>query len=480
MKFSKKMMVAAAAGALCAASAGSALAFENEIHGNYTLKYFLSNYETGGPGFLGYASQSNTPDFTEHRKTSNFFDQRARFFYTAKASDDLKLVTAFEIDMMFGDKAQTAPTTGSNSTASATRNTGGAMEADTVNLETKWIYLDFKIPSTPVRVTAGMQPVKDAFKGVFLDADLAGVNAAATFGPANLSVGYFRAYDQTLFQYKTTDNTHYSGLNDLDIVAVSGDYNINKNVKVGAAYYLYSDNRNSTPTKLHVFGVNADAKIGKLGLSGFAAMQQGTKNGITAAPHVSYNGYAFNAAAKLPVGPGTARTAFLYTSGDDGTNNINTGWQAVAQTQDVYTTTVQPSCNSYSESNMMLLNRAPSMQGTQADVNLINSTNNKDQGVIMATAGYDANITPKLFVNTNVGLAWAAKHNTLTRVNKNTGTNFMATEINITTGYKLYDNMSASLQAAYMILGGYYKGAATGNTDPADPYTVRAMLSYAF
>ena len=36
-------------------------------------------------------------------KTNNYFEQRARLFYTAKASDDLKLVTGFEIDSVWGD-----------------------------------------------------------------------------------------------------------------------------------------------------------------------------------------------------------------------------------------------------------------------------------------------------------------------------------------------------------------------------------------
>lgn len=478
MKLNKKLMIIAAAGALSAATASSALAFENEFHGSYTLKYFLSNYETGGPGFLGYKGNTNTAVFSENRKTSNFFDQRLRLFYTAKANDDLKLVTGFEIDTMFGDKAQ----------GSGARNAGGAMESDAVSLETKWVYLDFKIPSTPVRVKTGIQPVKDAFKGVFLDADLAGVNLAGDFGPATVNVGYFRAYDQTLFTATSGDNTGIRGNADLDIIAVSTDVNVNKNLKVGAAYYLYSDNRNASPTKINVFGLNADAKIGKLGLSGFAAMQQGVRNG--AAQHLYYNGYAFNAAAKLPIGPGNLRTAFLYTTGDDGKDGINTGWQGVVQTQDVTNTTVQPSCNSYNESNMMLMNRAANMEGTQADVNVINSTSFKNQGMILATVGYDATITPKLFINTNVGAAWAAKNNATTRISQNNGTNYLGTEINITTGYKLYDNLTASIQAAYLILGGYYDGVAVANPsatplvktgkDPEDPYTARVMLQYAF
>jgi len=493
MKLNRKLMVIASAGALTAATATSALAFENEFHGFYNLKYIISNYETSSFGYLGLGTNSGnnkTPLFSEKRKASNFFDQRARIFYTAKANDDLKLVTGFEIDSVFGDKAQ----------GQATRNQGGALESDATNLETKWVYLDFKIPSTTTKVTAGIQPIKDAFKGIFLDADIAGINTVSTFGPATVGIGYFRGYDNSFFSSNRLDR----GIDNLDIVAASVDYNVNKNFKVGAAYYLYNDNRNAistasvpTPLTIHVFGVNADAKLGKLALSGFAAMQHGTAHSSQSinggSGHLTFNGFAANVGAKMPVGPGTAHSTFLYTSGDDGRDGINTAWQSVVQTQP---TNVNPNVasvsaptNTFNESNMMLLNRAANMEGTQSDVNLINSVNNNDQGTILAAAGYDITITPKLFTNLNVGVAWAAKNNKNARATvgaQGNGTNFLGTEVNIETGYKLYDNLTAKVQAAYLFLGGYYSGVgkdAAGNVtgrDPEDPYTARVMLSYVF
>ena len=39
------------------------------------------------------------------------------------------------------------------------------MESDAVNIETKWVYLDFKVPSTTTRVSAGIMPFKDQIKG---------------------------------------------------------------------------------------------------------------------------------------------------------------------------------------------------------------------------------------------------------------------------------------------------------------------------
>src|SRR6266568_314038 len=162
MTLKKKILVVSAAGALIAAAAVPALALENEFHGSYKLKFFNDNYEQGSFGQL-------TPTTLGGLNNSNYFEQRARLFYTAKASDDLKLVTGFEIDSVFGDKSQggIAVNGGTNTAtsplatnATAFRNSGGALDADAVNLETKWVYLDFNIPSAPVNVKAGIQAYK--------------------------------------------------------------------------------------------------------------------------------------------------------------------------------------------------------------------------------------------------------------------------------------------------------------------------------
>lgn len=464
MKLSKKLMTMTAAGALCAAAATPALAFDNEIHGSYLIKYFVTNYEAVSNSYI--LGSSKSVQASEHRKTSNYFDTRARFYYTAKANDDLKLVTAFEIDSEFGDSSQSA----------GGRGNGGALESDSTNLETKWMYLNFKVPSTPVTVMAGIMPVKDKLKGIFFDADVAGINTVTTLGPATLGVGYFRAYDANLFS-TSSDNSTSKGTDDLDIVAASLDYNVNKNLRVGGAYYLYSDNRTGSPLKVHVFGLNADAKIEKLSLSGFLAAQTGRMNGND---DKSFSGYAFNAAAKYPVGPGNVRTAFLYTTGDDG-DNTNTSWQAVNQSPDSAnpgTNANKNMTNSYNESGMILLNRNLSAGGTTTDMHVVQGTGNQDQGVLLATVGYDAKINPKWYANGNIGAAWVSRTNDAKRATDK-GCNFMGTEFNVETGYKLYDNLTASVQAAYVLLGGYYTKSIDGD-DPKDPFSTRINLNYAF
>lgn len=91
MSIKKRILAVAAAGALGALAAVPAMAFENEFHGSYTLKYFLSDYENGGGGRIDPTATA-TGNTTANLKANNYFEQRARLFYTAKANDDLKLV----------------------------------------------------------------------------------------------------------------------------------------------------------------------------------------------------------------------------------------------------------------------------------------------------------------------------------------------------------------------------------------------------
>jgi hypothetical protein len=528
MSLKKVVAIAAAAGALAAISV-PAMAFENEFHGFYKLKYYLSNYENGGGGNPLTPSVTTgqitppAPNSGNNLKTANYFEQRARIFYTAKASDDLKLVTGFEIDSVWGDYAQggfTRSTTGNTGTVNAGtafRNSGGAMESDAVNLETKWVYLDFLIPNTQTRTKVGIQPVKDQLKGIFLDADLAAVMTSTKAGAATINVGYARAYDNSYMTTGAAQNVR--GQEDLHIAILEGKFAASKNLSLGGVYYLYADQRNGavgtgatvlpspyTSLSIHTFGLTADAKVGPVDLSGFVATQFGSVRDVTGdtfnRANATINSYAYNLAAKMAAGPGSLRTALLFTSGNGGGNQEKhlTGWAPVMYSQNVTNTGYNQgiAANTYNESNMMLLNRAANMQGGTTDNSIVYQSNNgttpvNGQGVYLLSLGYDAKITPKFYTNGNIGAAWAAKSNSLRPVDRSerfvvsrNGSSYMGTELNVETGYKMYDNLTASIQAAYVMLGGFYKNSSTagsaaqGFETPSNPYTARAVLSYAF
>lgn len=528
MSFKTTILAVAAVGALTAATAVPAMALENEFHGMYKMKYFVSNLDNGSNGYMYEGSGTGQAVRGTGVSAANYFEQRARLFYSAKANDDLKLVLGFEIDSVFGDRSQGsifsasggaasgAAATGAAAPGTAFRNSGGALDTDAVNLETKWVYLDFNVPGAPVNVKVGTQAIKDAIKGIMFDVDAGGIYTTTKFGKsASMNLGYFRGYEGNAGDITgggTTGGVGFKmGVNNLDLVLLEGKYNLTKDLSVGADYYGYFDYRDSHATILdHTFAVNADAAMGPLALSGFLAGQVGTTrntsgtatgsvNGSTA--NVDMSGIAANVAARLKAGPGTAKLAALYTSGDDGKSQTrNNSWLSLQQSVNgARSQTSASSLNSYNEGGMMLLNRNGASEGTTTDRTIAWTSNNRDQGMILVTAGYDANLTPKLYANANVGFGWTAESrksnlndagdaDAIKPVNGNThaanSSNYLGTEINVETGYKLYDNLTASVQGAYVILGDYYKGTGqvTGKvgSDPDNPYSTRFVLTYVF
>lgn len=456
----KKVLAVTAACALTAATAVPALALENEFHGMFRVFGTVSNYNDSNSGPLVPTTTGRDP------KTKSFAEQRARLMYIAKANDDLKLVTHFEIDSRWGD------TSYANG-----RNGGGAIGADTVNFETKNVYLDFNIPSTPMNFKVGIQPVVDSYKGVFINADAAAAIATAKLGGGSVALGFARLDDSEVVGARAFNSETTAGKAKRDLYIVDGKYNVTKDVKVGASYYLLNIDQNTTPAydrMLHTFGVNAEVKLDPLTVDGFLLYQSGRSNG---ADKIDYNGWAANLTAKGKLGPGTLKASFLYASGEQNGTRDDSTYTGITNE-----TAAANGEHSFYESDMMILFR--NKYNVTGDRAIVYNVKNVIGGFI----GYNANMTTKCFANVNAGFVATDKSNNdfgTARVTAAGGhkSNYLGTEINGEVGYKVFDNLTASLQGAYVFLGDYYNdtvGTAANPQDPRDPYIGRIMLNYAF
>jgi len=458
---------------LAAAAATPAMALENEFHGLFSARYINSNFNGGQTtdGRIGGASFGGTGFYTpeglpKRQYSANFVEQRARLQYIAKANADLKLVTHFEVDYVYWGNSSfgQAPRPG--------RNGGGALGADTVNFETKSIYLDFN-PCKSLNVKLGMMPNSDAFKSVLFDADMAGLLLSSSYGSFSPSIGVFRFADTGV------DIDKVLGHNTSDLVMLDGKFAVSKNLKFGAAYYFLRDNSNFTTAnntgvldfqdvKMNSLGLNAEYTTGPLTLNGFAIFQTGTVN-------KSYtNAFAGNLGAKLRVGPGTARSEFLFISGD---NNPADGHGSA-----FYSVNGQFGAeHGYYDNEMVILGRDKNAYTT--DNAIVFNSNNKDQGVIGGYIGYDLPINAKFTTAFNAGFAAVAKENSNKPVVFGTGTrnksNYLGTEINAEAVYFLLDGLTVSFRAAYVFLGDYYKNVALDGT-PDDPYDAKLIFKYTF
>lgn len=449
----KKILAVAVATALTAATAVPAMALENEFHGMYKFMGY------GGNFFNGNLNGNLNADVH-----SGFFaEQRARIQYIAKVNDDLKLVTHFELDSRFGGGATAAD--GTSAYKGTSGNDAGNLDADQLTLETKNIYLDFNCPITKANVKVGIQPWADAYKSVFLLADMTGAIATKKFDPLTVSLGWFRFDDNTI-QANTTPGDLTA-----DLIVVDGKYAVNKNLTVGASYYNIQDDTGlATPPfeLLHMVGLNASIKAGPATIDPFFAYQFGE---VTATRDL--NAFMGGLTAKVKVGPGNINVAGLYLSGEQ---TPTVGDSSAFQIVSAGTSYFNPA-------NMWILIRSAQGINTSTSV-LSNNLTVGGRGLVGAFAGYDGT-AGKLFYNANAGYMRTAN-----KQNSNEGKT-IGTEINAQVGYKLYDNLSASVAGAYVFLGEALEDSALataggkrisgfGAANADDPYMFNLQLAYAF
>jgi hypothetical protein len=472
----KKSSILAAVLALgIAAAATTACAFENEFHGMFAAQYINSNFNGTDTTSIGadtaarYGGDGQYSPGGKPKKTysANFIEQRARLQYIAKASADLKLVTQFEIDYTYWGNS--AYTTG--------RGTGGAVGADSVNFETKNIYIDAN-PYKNLNMKLGMMPYNDAFKGIVFDADMAGIAFSSSYNKVTPSIGYFRFNDTGVNQDQVLG--HLTN----DMFLLDGKYEVNKDLKIGAAYYFFRNNSITTnandftlpnsqqDVKVSNFGLNAEYTAGPLTLNGFGILQAGTTNNRNS------TAWALNSGVKLKTGPGTARFEFLYTSGDKSATGHSNAFYSVFSTANFTE-------HGYYDNEMVILGRDKNAFTT--DNSIILSAGNQGQGQIGGYIGYDLPINPKLTTAFNAGFAGVAKSNNAKPViwqnriptARRNSSNYLGTEVNAEATYVLLDGLTVGLRAAYVMLGDYYDNVASNGT-PVNPYDCKLMFRYKF
>jgi hypothetical protein len=444
MNFKKTVAIATAVGALAAVSV-PAMAIENEFHGMYRLRGMMSNYENAGGGVLA----KDAPTMTA-------FEQRARLQYSAVASSDLKLVTQFEMDSTWGD---TAYNNG--------RGMGGAMGADTVNLETKHVYLDFNCPLTGANVKVGIQAQADALKGIFFNDDVAGIFASKKIGQVTATAGFSRLQDYSRTTNSATvpfETANPLGKKTLDLYLLDGKLAVSKDLTVGGAYYLVRNNAGARGdvVDVHTVGANAVAKFGIVTADAFVAFQAGSE---LAGAGRDLTAFAGQAAVKANLDKaGTVRANVLYTSGGKATDSKAKAWQSVTSGD-----TLATSSNTYYDSKMMLLMR--NVVAMDSDKAIVATSNNGNHGLTLLSVGYDATINDKLSASANVGYALMSQKDAATNAS-------IGTELNAQLDYKMFSNLTTSVQLAYVILGDGVKTVAGKTAD--NPYLTAVMMNYSF
>ena len=296
------------------------------VSGFYRSHGWLSNFHDGSG--TPYVSTDTAGD---QARTFAYVEQRARVKF-AFGTENVQAVWFLESDMIWGDAAGGTPVAvgASTYTGGAQRNSGGALGADRIQIETKNIYLWFKVPDHRTEFTVGLQNQSDDYAGViFGGADMAGIFVTGMVEPVSYKLGFAKLYENQT--QKTDDMTLYTAAVKFAPV---------KEVKLGFNFYYLQDDTTkvvgTTPTvlplaiaagnqfkaKVYMPGVDATFKAGPATISGFAMYQCGKVDYLLDnVSDLDINAYMLDARVDMNLGPGKFFVEGLYLSGGDGSSD---------------------------------------------------------------------------------------------------------------------------------------------------------------
>jgi hypothetical protein len=492
--------------ALVAALAAPAVA-GTDINGLYRAKAWVSNFRTTG----------TTPAVDNIGASNAFVEQRMRLRFSS-GEENVKAVAQFEIDFTaWGDVAGGNPVDVKNGatvaaayTGGAARNGGGALGADRINLETKNVYLWFKLPNTSLDFTVGLQGQSDAYAGLlFGAADMAGVFVKGKFEPVDYSLGWAKLYENASAK-----------ADDLTLYAASAKFAPTKDVKVGLNLYFLQDDTgkiaNTLPAtgstmltaaplgfgngalgydlyllgankkKIYIPGVDFALNAGPAALTGFFIYETGKVDYQAAATKdIDVKGFAFDLRGDMNVGPGKAFLEGLYISGGD---NVAKEIKSIVTLSDF---DASPGGNSaFARTDMSILlvngddiNCAQALVGARAvpsgtSWGASTSPALGGRGLTHIAAGYTQKLNDKVTGKFGAGYLRANKLLLVTDSWKKG--KVLGTEVNANVNYNIMKGLDFGVYGAYAWLGNYFQDKDFPNEDPKNPWSANLRLNYAF
>jgi hypothetical protein len=332
----KKFTIFALAALLLFAFTAPAWATEHEFSGSWRNRFYQKNRYTG-------TKDANTREFTT-------IDQRVQIQYAAIVNDNLKLITKFEIDAVWG--AQDA-----------------APGTDGVDIEVARVYVDFNL--TPnLNIKTGYQ-LFYLVRGYLISDDAAGIIATYKVNPglAFVFVWVHMADDPTgpgpagnaaatALALDVTDVNATSNDMDIDLYAIMAVVALSKNVVIKPMYafvhsqagYYYADafgdgfpnyflNAGMVDNmNIHIVSLDVDVNLGnfswymtvkkdfgyislsKLGVGTVQALANASKNNapdVHRSSEVKMDGFLFVTRAAYNFGMFDIHAKFMFASGDD-------------------------------------------------------------------------------------------------------------------------------------------------------------------
>jgi hypothetical protein len=367
-----------------------------------------------------YDGDDDTDDATQ------YVTQRFRSYWNWIASENLKLVYKNEIDIEWGDSG---PQNG--------RNSGGGLSGDSVNLETKNIYLEFMVPDTPVKATLGLQGIT-LHKVWFISDDAGGARFDMNFDPVSITA-YWIGVDGL-------EGNDSVSSDDVWQAAVSGAYKAeNMDARLSLAYQRNDNDltSNDVPESddlyllMGEFGMSFDM----VSFDIIAATNFGEVDSDGAGDR-DYEGFMFAGSVDIALDMATITVSGAYASGDD-EGDLDSDFQGLAG-------------QTFSWAEIISDGYSYDRNASLAQIGGANRPSN----MYYVAAGVDLKPTDTTTIMFDVYYVGMVEDRTIAGEEEDE----IGIEVDARLTQKIYDNLSMTIIGAYMFAEDGY-----GVYDPADP-----------
>jgi hypothetical protein len=407
----KKLLVFGLSVLLVAAFTVPAAAVDSEFGGYWRTRVYMQQNFTG-------ESETEAMDLTQA-------DSRARLYYTAVFSDDLKFVNKFEFNTTFGDTD------------------GGDIGADGDTFRVKNSYANFNLGDYNFLV--GVQPRVFA-RGLLFDDDFSGI--AVTYQGDDMSIPFIwmKAYEGG------------SGLNDQDVdyYGVNPKFDLSDSLMLNPfLVYVASDDASAWATDneevaVYFLGVSVDKKFEGASVWFTGIISGGDVDSVSLGDTVTVSSNLVALGGEIDLGSAGVHCEFIYASGDDDL------------TDDEATDFYVPDGNSYYWAEIMGLGIFDNTASANAPGDAISN---------LMAANVGASFSPKEDLTITADLWYAA----LAEDDAN-GNSDLGIEVDLKAAYKLMESLNLEVVAAMLMAG----EATYDGDDEANPMEIGARLSFSF
>ncbi|HPI92438.1 MAG TPA: hypothetical protein PK350_04840 [Deltaproteobacteria bacterium] len=394
-----------------------AFAFENIFGGYWRTRAYMDKNFTG-------EDQTEAKDVTQ-------VDTRTRLYYTAKFSDNFKFVNKFEMDTVWGGPSDSY----------------GDIGADGIKVEVKNSYADLTFDKTNAKI--GVQGATIC-RGFIFDDDFAGAVVA------------YKASDTLTLPFiwvKAYEGGYGKDANDKDV----DYYAIYPIINLGAAtvkpLFMWTTSsdvsayKNDTALeKWDVFflGADVDAKVGPASVWFTGIYEFGTIGGATGYDDTDVAAYLFGLGGSTDIDKLNIHGRAFYASGQDADEEDMTAFYV-------------PAGQSYYWAEIMGYGIFDNQVSNAACADKISNT-------MALSIGASYKATDTLTLNADLWFAQLAEDD----ANGNTD---LGTEIDLSANYKLIENVTLDVVAAYLVAG---DATTLESADEADPLEIGTRISFGF